>query len=117
MVARFFEIPRVLAAMSFASGCAMAFDRLQEPHDALEPPSAALSDEDAPVALCLASTSLDHGAPRERVESPANGVDAPDAERCSNGMVLVEGDYCPAAKQECVRWMESPAAYSYARCA
>lgn len=35
---------------------------------------------------------------------------------CPSGMLLVEGEYCPNAKQECVKWIDDPAKFPYARC-
>jgi sulfatase modifying factor 1 len=35
---------------------------------------------------------------------------------CPDGMVLVEGSYCPEPEQKCIDWMEDPAKFPYARC-
>jgi formylglycine-generating enzyme required for sulfatase activity len=32
-------------------------------------------------------------------------------------MILVDGEYCPVVRQDCVRWLEDPNVFSYARCA
>ena len=40
-----------------------------------------------------------------------------DAGACPAGMVLVEGEYCPAVEQVCLRWMDPPGAYHDYRCA
>ena len=38
-------------------------------------------------------------------------------EPCPQGMVLVEGDYCPDAIQICKRWLDPPGPYQDYRCA
>ena len=40
-----------------------------------------------------------------------------DAGACPAGMVLVDGEYCPAVEQVCLRWMDPPGAYHDYRCA
>lgn len=39
------------------------------------------------------------------------------ASACPDGMVLVEGDYCPRVEQRCLRWMDPPGRYHQYRCA
>jgi sulfatase modifying factor 1 len=42
----------------------------------------------------------------------------PPAPPCPDGMVLVDGQYCPSLKQVCVRWVDPPdGPYGYTRCA
>jgi hypothetical protein len=36
---------------------------------------------------------------------------------CPDGMVLVEGMYCPNVQQRCVKYMDPPGRYEYFRCA
>ncbi len=38
-------------------------------------------------------------------------------EPCAEGMVLVEGQYCPKVEQRCQRWMDPEGPYRYFRCA
>lgn len=40
---------------------------------------------------------------------------APQA--CGEGMVLVEGDYCPQVEQRCLQWMDPKGPYEFFRCA
>ena len=54
-------------------------------------------------------------APPQPEDAPL--VDAPGAETCPDGMVMVEGDYCPIVRQDCLQWLESPERFFYARCA
>jgi hypothetical protein len=44
--------------------------------------------------------------------APESGVQGP----CANGMLLVDGDYCPDADQVCLRWLDPPP-YQNLRCA
>ncbi|MBX3258376.1 MAG: SUMF1/EgtB/PvdO family nonheme iron enzyme [Labilithrix sp.] len=40
---------------------------------------------------------------------------APPAGPCGEGMILVEGDYCPSAEQVCLKWLDPPP-YQNLRC-
>lgn len=42
---------------------------------------------------------------------------AVDESACPDGMVLVEGEYCPKVEQRCKRWMDPPGRYHEYRCA
>jgi formylglycine-generating enzyme required for sulfatase activity len=67
------------------------------------PPDAALP-ANADATPPLATTSASPG-------------DAPKA-TCPDGMLLVEGEYCPTVRQTCLRWMEPETSpYHYFRCA
>ena len=48
----------------------------------------------------------------EDIESPA-----PSLAACPDGMVLIEGEYCPRVVQQCLRWMDPPGKYHEYRCA
>jgi hypothetical protein len=110
------RVPRALAVMLFASGCAMAIPGLKGAEQPGETSSAfdvlpASGFETAAESPEESSVEL----PVPRDEAPL--VSAAENERCAEGMILVEGEYCPNASQRCRRWMESPEVYSYARCA
>ncbi len=64
-----------------------------------------------PASLSLAEPSpLSLGARAAPVPSP----EAP----CPEGMVLVEGEYCPDVEQKCLKWMDPPGTkYAEFRCA
>lgn len=47
-------------------------------------------------------------------ETPIATPPAPSA--CPDGMVLVEGEYCPNVEQTCLEWMDPPGRYQYFRC-
>ncbi len=100
------RVPRALAIVVFASGCAMAIPGLEMSRP---PEGIASVQEFSPAAASMQEST-------EPVDEPP-WVSAPENERCPDHMVLVEGEYCPTAAQTCRRWMESPATYSYARCA
>jgi hypothetical protein len=53
------------------------------------------------------------------VEGSGGGgpLSAAEPTGCSDGMVLVEGDYCPRVEQRCARWMDPPGRYHEYRCA
>ncbi len=55
------------------------------------------------------------------VAAAASEVPAPNAARppdaCPEGMVLVDGEYCPEAEQTCLEWMDPPTSrYAHFRC-
>ncbi len=79
---------------------------------------------DLPAAQDSASAPVDNapppmGAPPIQSSEPAGaspqdpsaGVDG-----CPQGMILVEGEYCPEPTQKCIDWMEDPVQFPYARC-
>ncbi len=54
------------------------------------------------------------------VEGAGGGVPVEppvEAAACPDGMVLVEGEYCPHVEQRCRRWMDPPGRYHEYRCA
>jgi formylglycine-generating enzyme required for sulfatase activity len=86
--------------------------------DTLGPRSAGDLVEAAAAALPAAGGDE---AARTDVAVPSSVVDvapvpqaSPDA--CPANMVLVEGQYCPKVKQECVKYMEDPIKFPRARC-
>ncbi len=50
------------------------------------------------------------------IEQRATRMPLP-ASPCADGMVLVEGEYCPKVEQRCLRWMDPPGRYHEYRCA
>ncbi len=57
---------------------------------------------------------------RDRPASPAGPeapLAAPARSPCPDGMLLVEGDYCPQVVQRCLRWLDPPGRYHEYRCA
>ncbi len=76
----------------------------------------------APLALAMARS--DHGAtpPSElvvRAEAPATTrvLPPPQPQACPDGMVLIDGEWCPRVEQRCLRWMDPPGRYHEYRCA
>lgn len=49
--------------------------------------------------------------------APVSVEPANEKAPCPSDMVLVEGNFCPNAEQTCLKWMEDPAKFPYARCA
>ena len=57
-------------------------------------------------------------APRPPATDLANtAVAEPARASCGDGMLLVEGKYCPNVDQPCRRWLEADGRYAYFRCA
>jgi len=80
--------------------------------DAVQPQAL---DEDGPTPKLAQSPTLAALLPstvdlvaRARPEEP---------KACAEGMVLVEGEYCPEVEQRCVKYMDPPGRYEYFRCA
>jgi sulfatase modifying factor 1 len=71
---------------------------------------------DAPLPVGSARTNA---ALVERLppSMPAPPVTSPDRALCPEGMILVDGEYCPNVEQKCLRWMDPPdSRYAYFRC-
>jgi hypothetical protein len=85
----------------------------------------AVADERAPAHAMDAGvtaepatlTSLTSGEAKS--PAPAKGAgDGSDADACPEGMILVEGEYCPNVEQRCLKWLEPPGdPYAHFRCA
>ncbi len=77
-----------------------------------------LADDDAPDASVASPDATAADPALVEPAAAAAPVEAPPAPAaCPAGMALVEGDYCPNVRQDCKRWLEDPAKFSYARCA
>lgn len=73
---------------------------------------ASAADTGPDPASAFASAPVVGAAPS--VVRPAH-LDPP---ACPDGMVLIEGEYCPEVEQKCLRWMEPPGdPYEFFRCA
>ncbi|HEY8086410.1 MAG TPA: SUMF1/EgtB/PvdO family nonheme iron enzyme [Polyangiaceae bacterium] len=51
------------------------------------------------------------------IEQAATRAPVQTSSACADGMVLVEGEYCPRVEQRCLRWMDPPGRYHEYRCA
>jgi formylglycine-generating enzyme required for sulfatase activity len=48
---------------------------------------------------------------------PADPSESPENAACPEGMILVEGEYCPNVEQTCLEWLEPPGdRYEHFRC-
>lgn len=65
-----------------------------------------------PGNVALQSASISAPAVTRAEAPPAR---APSA--CPDGMILVEGEYCPDVEQRCLQWMDPPGRYHEFRCA
>jgi hypothetical protein len=116
----FAQLPRAVAIVLFVSGCALTLQRFQDDQGPVTPP---IEQSDQPLALGVTMAPDEALGVPVSLESAAGSkndappVDAPESERCPEGMVLVEGESCPNARQTCTNWLENPEVYSYARCA
>lgn len=83
----------------------------------------ACSEREAPVA----QTSLNAAVitPKPKATDLAMPVEPiafitpappPPPAACPEGMVLVDGEYCPNVEQRCLEWMDPPGPYQYFRC-
>ncbi len=88
-------------------------------HGAAEPKAASLFA--AAPAQPKAAPADDTAAASDPAPTLGRTLDvlpAPPAESaCPNGMVLVEGEYCPEVKHHCKRWMDPKGPYHHFRCA
>lgn len=66
--------------------------------------SAAPSTSAAVEAVQSASSSSSSAASSASATSSANAVEAPSSAGCGEGMVLVEGSYCPEVEQTCTKY-------------
>jgi formylglycine-generating enzyme len=70
-----------------------------------------------PVGNATVQIATVPGSMPAPVEKNKKKVD-PDANACPEGMVLVEGEYCPDVEQKCLEWMDPPSSrYHEFRCA
>src|SRR5690242_13127615 len=79
---------------------------------------------EVPVGVAtLQIGSVPTGEPRNAkvIPSPAPANELAtkaDAGACPDGMVLVEGEFCPEVEQTCLEWMDPPTSrYAHFRCA
>lgn len=75
--------------------------------------------DDAPAEaepIRVASTTA---PPREDIHADPEGSRAPVADEaaCPDGMILVDGEYCPDIQQVCTKWVGDPPPYQNIRCA
>jgi sulfatase modifying factor 1 len=59
-----------------------------------------------------------HGDPSAAKDPLGMTPAQPKSEACPEGMILVEGDYCPNVEQKCLHWLDPPGdRYEFFRCA
>lgn len=65
------------------------------------------------------STSTSQEPRSSSTPSPSEVADAPppSAGVCGEGMLLVDGEYCPDVEQTCTKWVGDPPPYEHIRCA
>ena len=79
----------------------------------------------APLSFAKARDRAAHAAPQSNAtpqtdatpEPAPQPVLNPTAQPCPEGMLLVEGAYCPRVDQKCLRWMDPPGRFHEYRCA
>ena len=72
-------------------------------------------DEDGPTPRLAQSPTLAALVPA--AVNLAQLAKAEEPKACGEGMVLVEGDYCPEVEQRCLKYMDPPGRYEFFRCA
>ncbi len=70
---------------------------------------AVMSNEPAPMSVDpgpepMASFAILASSGLKGTATPS--IDIPDSPKCADGMVQVEGDYCPNVEQKCLRWLD-----------
>jgi hypothetical protein len=101
----------VLAAIALA-GCARA-----EADERTARRDDTVTDGGALLAAAVTAPSI---APRDATSRDTPGdASAPKASAdCPEGMILIEGEYCPDVEQHCLQWMDPPHdRYAHFRCA
>lgn len=106
-VERAFQVIRkssyVLLPVAVIGACGLSHE---EP--SIQPEKRAVVDlSNAPAGGGIPGLTL----PTSGIEQPAN------TSGCPEGMILVEGSYCPNPVQTCVEWKDDPAKFQFARCA
>ncbi len=76
----------------------------------------------AAASLVAAARAQSPRAPSVVAVETASGGGAPievrtDGAACPEGMLLVEGHWCPRVEQQCLRWMDPPGRFHDYRCA
>jgi hypothetical protein len=74
-----------------------------------------LTPQDAPRGIGIAGTGAPIPAATATPPPVTTSVSPPASSPCPEGMVLVDGDYCPDAEQTCLRWLDPPP-YQNLRC-
>jgi hypothetical protein len=81
-------------------------------------PGVSLSEADSGTTGVTETTSAALSSP---LRSNAAGNQVPPAshdEACPDGMILIEGEYCPNVEQKCLHWLDPPGSrYEFFRCA
>lgn len=107
-----------LTSLSLAPACTRAAHGSASSSQNGDP--AASGSPEAVGSASLQVATLSNAAPSE---PPApNAKEAKEAAKgpkaCPEGMVLVEGEYCPEVEQKCLEWMDPPTSrYAQFRCA
>ena len=73
---------------------------------------APLSSAGAEAGASASASASPSASPSASAEAGARG----DGGACPSDMVLVEGEYCPAVEQVCLRWLDPPGPYHDYRC-
>jgi hypothetical protein len=79
-------------------------------------PSSRTAIAAAPVIEQGAGGTSPAEVPHERSDG-TGAPPSPEANGCPDGMLLVEGDYCPHVEQRCLRWLDPPGRFHEYRCA
>ncbi len=66
----------------------------------------ALTRDEAPPILRTAAKTLPVAAVNAAIAQPAAAANSGTRGSCPEGMVEVEGDYCPNVEQPCVKWID-----------
>lgn len=80
--------------------------------------SHASAKDSSDIAVGTATVQIAHVTPEPAAPTPKEARQSPSAASCPEGMVLVDGEYCPDVEQKCLEWMDPPESrYHEFRCA
>lgn len=70
----------------------------------------------APTSVSAEPVSVGPARGEPKSDAATEDAPAPREDVCGDGMILVEGEYCPEVEQVCQRWLDPPP-YQRLRCA
>jgi formylglycine-generating enzyme len=69
------------------------------------------------VSAALVAREFQKDSPHDDVNTRTTSAAAPLDGACPEGMVLIDGAYCPEVEQTCLEWMDAPGStYAHFRC-
>jgi hypothetical protein len=108
----FFLQSPISKAISVATFLGLTLAPVDGPAGASEVGPTVASQQAVPASVTGAGVASAAESKAKGAEpAPGSGVQGP----CASGMLLVDGDYCPDADQQCLKWLDPPP-YQNLRC-